>query len=239
MTEFERQFRQQFAAYDRVITLADDLMARNATEFAIQPGRRRTRAAGMLYGRARKGMNAIRSLAASGYGEDAMVLARALVNLCIDLAYICRLDSDERTEQWIANGRLARREMAQAFGLKTQDEETTDWKNAAALAKRWRDVNIKQRATDGGLEEFYRVLYRHGSSVEHSDLWGVSTFIERGEDGPVLNTEPSPNLVRESLFACYTFAQIMQTVGRLFKFDFAGADAEMVRVAQEGLRFNR
>jgi hypothetical protein len=52
----------------------------------------------------------------------------------------------------------------------------------------------------------------------------------------VLNTEPSPNLIRESLFACYTFAQIMRTIGRLYDFDFAGADAEMVRVAQEGLR---
>jgi hypothetical protein len=31
-----------------------------------------------------------------------MVIARSLVNVCIDLAYICKLDSDDRTEQWIA-----------------------------------------------------------------------------------------------------------------------------------------
>jgi hypothetical protein len=62
-------------------------------------------------------------------------------------------------------------------------------------------------------------------------------FLERGEDGPVLNTDPNENLVVPSLFACYTFAQIMVTIGRLFDFDFGGADGEMLRVAQAGLRF--
>lgn len=237
MTQIEERFSREFEAYDHVIVLADDVLRRNGQKFAIDPQRRRTRAAALLYARARKAVDAVRILAAAGYGEDAMVLARSLVNVCIDLAYICKVESDERTEQWIANGRLARRLMAQEFGLKTEDEETTDWKKIEKLAKHWRDVKIEERAKYAGLENFYRVLYRHGSSFEHSDLWAVNSFLERGEDGPMLNTESSENLVVQSLFACYTFGQITLTIGQLFGFEFAGADAEMLRVAQEGLRF--
>ncbi len=98
-------------------------------------------------------------------------------------------------------------------------------------------MTIEQRAKDAGLENFYKVLYRHGSSLEHSDLWGVNAFLERGEEGPVLKTEPSENLIVQSLFACYTFGQIMTTIGQLYDFEFAGAEEEMLRVAQEGLRF--
>ncbi len=135
MTEFEQRFQREFQAYDQVISVADDLLARNEQKFAIDPARRRTRAAALLYGRSRKAVDAVRILAANGYGEDAMVLARSLVNACIDLAYICKLDSDDRTEQWIANGRRARRTMAQEFGLKPEDEERIDWTKNEILAK--------------------------------------------------------------------------------------------------------
>jgi len=237
MTPFEEQFQREFNAYDRITLIADDILSRNAEKFSVDPVRRRTRAAAMLYGRSRKAVNAVRTLAAAGYGDDAMVLSRALVNICIDLAYICAAESDDRTEQWIANGRRARRQMAQYFGLTTQDELTTDWARNDELARQWRAVTIEQRANDAGLENFYSVLYRHGSSYEHSDLWAVSYFLERGETGPILNTEPSDKLVAQTLFASYTFGQIMLTTGHLFGFDFGGQDAEMLRVAQEGLRF--
>jgi hypothetical protein len=238
MTLFEQQFQREFAAFDQIVVIADDILARNRDKFSLDRARRRRRAAAMLYGRSRKAIDAVRLLAANGFGDDAMVVSRALVNICIDLAYICKVDSDDRTEQWIANGRRARRQMAKFFGLTTQDEHQTDWAKNDALARQWRDVNIEQRADDTDLKNFYAVLYRHGSSFEHSDLWAVNYFLEHGEDGPMLKTEPSDNLVPQSLFAAYTFAQIMVTIGHLFEFDFAGQDAEMLRVAQEGLRFS-
>jgi hypothetical protein len=173
VTPFEQRLQREFEAYDRIISLADDLLERNAQRFAIDRARRRTRSAAMLYARSRKAVAAVRTLAANGYGEDAMVVARSLVNVCIDLAYICKLDSDDRTEQWIANGRRARRIMAREFGLTTEDEDRIDWTKNDVLAKQWRDVTIEQRAKDADLENFYKVLYRHGCSFDHSDLWAV------------------------------------------------------------------
>ena len=54
MTSFEQRFSREFATYDRVIALAEDLLERNSERFAIDLARRRTRAAAMLYARSRK-----------------------------------------------------------------------------------------------------------------------------------------------------------------------------------------
>ena len=57
-----------------------------------------------LFGKIWRSFNAARILAQEGYGPDAMVVARSLVNGAIDLAYIVREDSEERARQWHAVG---------------------------------------------------------------------------------------------------------------------------------------
>ncbi len=74
--------------------------------------------------------------------------------------------------------------------------------------------------------------------VRHASLpWSVQNVLERGPDGPVLKTGPGDDLVVQSLFAAYTFAQIMVIVSKVFAFDCADAEREMLAAAQEGLRF--
>jgi hypothetical protein len=234
-TDIESRFAREFAAFDRILAIADRLLERNAEKFALDAKRRRLNAAVRLFGRARKSVSAVRLLASSGHGEDAMAVGRSLVNLCIDLAYIVQEESDDRTELWIANGRLTRRTMASEFGLRTEDEDTTNWNAVEALAKKWRAVNIYERAKATGLENFYKVLYRHGSSFEHSDTWSLQAFLERSPEGPLLRSDPNENLVPQSLFAAYTFAQIAVIIGKLFEFDLQGAEEEMQNVARSGL----
>jgi len=67
-----------------------------------------------LFGKATKTMNAIRVLCEGGFGQDAVILTRSLVNLVIDLWYIGG-DPDERTEDYIANGRRTRRTYQEQF----------------------------------------------------------------------------------------------------------------------------
>jgi hypothetical protein len=234
-TDIESKFAREFAAFDRILGIADRLLERNAEKFSLDAKRLRLQAAVRLFGRARKSVSAVRLLASSGYGEDAMAVGRSLVNLCIDLAYIVQEELDDRTELWIANGRLARRAMALEFGLRTEDEDTTDWNAVESLANKWRAVNIYERAKATGLENFYKVLYRHGSSFEHSDTWSLQAFLERSPEGPVLRSEPNENLVPQSLFAAYTFAQVALIIGKLFEFALEGAEEEMQNVARSGL----
>jgi len=153
-SDFESKFAREFEAFDQIVAITDRLLEENAEKFALDPRRRRLQAAARLFGRARKSVSAARLLASSGYGEDAMAIGRSLVNVCIDIAYITQEESDERTELWIANGRLARHAMAAEFGLRTEDEHTTNWNAVEALAKKWRAVNIYERAKATGLENF-------------------------------------------------------------------------------------
>jgi hypothetical protein len=233
-TDFSK-FAREFGAFDQILAIADRLFEDNAEKFALDPKRRRLQTAARLFGRARKSVSAVRLLASSGYGEDAMGIGRSLVNVCIDIAYITQAESDERTELWIANGRLARRTMAMEFGLRTEDEGRVDWNTVESLAKKWRAVTIYERAKATGLENFYKALYRHGSSFEHSDTWSLQTFLERSPEGPVLRSEPNDNLVPQSLFAAYTFAQIMVIIGKVFGFALGSAEDEMLEIARDGL----
>ena len=68
------RFRREFVAYDRLLALADEIMAHNSAKLVVAAGRRSTQAVAALYAKARKSMDAIRLLASEGYGEDAMEL---------------------------------------------------------------------------------------------------------------------------------------------------------------------
>jgi hypothetical protein len=87
--------------------------------------------------------------------------------------YLSSRDSEERTRQWIANGQLVRRQMAQSYGMTSPDEERVNWEEASALQKKWRAVTMGQRARDAGLSDLYDVLYLHGCSSGHSDAWSA------------------------------------------------------------------
>jgi len=121
------KFEKELTGYERLLAKADELFGRNQAKAFLDTARPSTAAVLGLYTKARKSIVALHVLATSGYGEDAMIIARSLINLCIDLGYICRTDSDDRARQWIARGRVSRREMAQAFGLTPPDEMTVDW----------------------------------------------------------------------------------------------------------------
>jgi hypothetical protein len=69
----------------------------------------------------------------------------------------------------------------------------------------------------------------------HSDTWSLQTFLERSPEGPVLRSEPNDNLVPQSLFAAYTFAQIMVIIGKVFGFALGSAEDEMLEIARDGL----
>ena len=78
-TEFESKFAREVVAFDQIVAIADRLLEENAEKFALDPKRRRLQAAARLFARARKSVSAVRVLAASGYGEDAMAVGRSLV----------------------------------------------------------------------------------------------------------------------------------------------------------------
>src|SRR5262245_33989907 len=116
-----------------------------------------------------KTANAILVLVKRDYPEDALILARSLAGLAIDVAYLAARD-DERFISYRAVGREARRRMAEQVGTKPPDADAADWQDVKERTRRWQQGGaIKQRAEKADRVVLYERAYRHGSSFEHSD----------------------------------------------------------------------
>lgn len=158
------------------------------------------------WGKALKTFDAIRVLCESGYGEDAVILARGLVNLAINLGYIGRApDPDVRAEEFISAGRITQRDFLGLFQKYPRDwGKDVDWELHEERAKRWPGVNIRRRAEVADLEDLYLEFYKFGSSYEHSDSWSVASYWGASDDTDrqIVN-HPTDDLVAVTLG--YTF----------------------------------
>ncbi len=243
VSQYTAQFKEQFEACRSILSLADALYQRNGAKAVLDRNRYATLAVGSLYGKARKQMEAVSLLASEGYGEDAMILARSLVNLCIDLGYITA-DPDQtepRARRWTAKGRVERREFSKRVGTTSPDEATADWSKEEAFADEW-PKSIEQRAKDAGLESFYNLPYRHGSSFEHSDSWSATSFLDLKVDAVDMLTGPSDRYIDLALLTLACCAgEIASRFGKFYGFDFAGADVEMEALVKKAfpLKKNR
>src|SRR5712691_8895761 len=112
---------ESFEAIEFLDRTMGDLVRGNAGRIRMTGPAHKVLAA--AFGKAVKTLDAIRIACESGYGEDAMILARSLVNLTINLGYIGRADDpDERALDFVAAGRVARREFLRQF-----PQHSPDW----------------------------------------------------------------------------------------------------------------
>src|SRR5262245_944379 len=214
------KFSQEFAAYERLGTLAQELLDANGDNVVSAPGRPSTVVVAALFAKAMKTFHAVHTLARVGYGEDAMDLARTLTNLCIDLSYICDNDSDSRARQWMAIGPLERLKMRRAVTGKLTKREEARYGRLKTVTKSWTDLKSEGRAKKANRAMLYEVGFRHGSSYSHSDSWSTGSFLrDAGEVIHALN-EPSEICVDEALYVAAVSAyDIISTWGRFFGMD--------------------
>ena len=134
---------------------------------------------------------------------------------------------ETRARRWTAKGRVERRKFSKRVGTTSTDETTVDWIKEEALAGEW-PKTIEQRAKEGGLESFYNLPYRHGSSFEHSDSWSAASFPDPKADVVDMLTGPSERFIDLALLTLACCAgEIATRFGKFYGFEFAGADAEM------------
>jgi hypothetical protein len=172
-----------------------------------------------LFGKATKTLRAVRLLCEGGFGQDAVILTRSLANLVINLWYIGG-DPEERTKDYIANGRKALRTFQEFFPDRPRPLPPldADWEKVKEGAKRWKDVSIEMRAKGTPLEDTYHELYRHGSSLDHSDAWSANQYVgpREGETFSI-NNGPSDDLVGIALgYALQAMIILMMVVCRAF-----------------------
>lgn len=178
-----------------------------------------------LHAKARKTFGAILLVAREGYGEDAMILARSLTNLCIDLAYLTSADTPERVRAWLASARTQLRRWATSL-RRTLQADTVNWNEEEELAKKW--LNLAERAARSDTQNFYNLAYRHGSIYEHSDAASFETFLAVTAQGFIAKSGPSDTMISDVVtIASTAFADVITRWAAFFKIDLGDARLRM------------
>jgi hypothetical protein len=186
-----------------------------------------------LHAKALKTFSAILLLVREGYGEDALILARSLTNLCIEVAYLTAEDTPERVRVWLAFARIHLRKWATSLDRPVQDD-SVNWIEEEERAKKW--LALADRAEKSGTKNFYNLAYRHGSIYEHSDAASVESFITVTTEGFLAKSGPSDAMISDAVtIASTAFAEVVTRWAKFFNIDFGEAGDRTARLVRATL----
>jgi hypothetical protein len=230
-----KKFAKEFSAYEGLVELTNELMDRNPERAIENSERPATGAVGRLFAKGLKTVLAIHLLAREGFGEDAVDLGRTLTNLCIDMAYICEGDSDNRARQWSEVGKYERLKMERGFWGALPDDQESEYRSLRERTGEWTRLGIQGRADRGGTRGIYETSYRHSSSVAHSDSWSTRGFLKSVGDELEAQSGPSDASVDDALLIGATaMAMIVVTWAKFFGMDISDYDRAMRPVLEKG-----
>jgi len=193
------------------------------------------------FGKAGKSFQAINTLCAFGFGEDALILLRANINLMINLCYVLSDDSLNRCADFVAYSHTEH-----AKYLKTAHDtvpawyDTLDWGEIKKGAARWKSASIEERAKKGKQRYHYEVGYKLYSSMDHSDAWALSEYIALDdEQGLKIDSGPADKYVAIALHHNFwVMANVLFFLCSHFNIDdpdiFTKIDKEWVKLARGG-----
>ena len=242
MREQERQrirevirskFQAELAACRDLHAVVIDVVERRDPELSAPVATAAGPAVMFLVGKIWRSFTAARILAQDGYGPDAMVVARSLVNGAIDLAYIVREDSEERARQWCAVGEKDRQDYWKQVGKVADRDQDLDRARIEAQSKQWKQLKINRRAELAGLKDLYQIAFRAGSSPEHSDSWSSIDYVEEiSEGGLGFQVGPSEKGVTKALSAaCWGLSEAFLRWCNFFGFNEDGAKQRVKEIA--------
>lgn len=237
------RFPEEYRAIGTLIDLINQIIGLYQDKMSLrtsQPERDLDLLVAASFGKAGKTFQAINTLCAFGFGEDALIALRANINLMINLSYILSDDSLIRSGDFIAYSH-----QEQMDYLKTAHEtvpasyETLDWNDIKERAARWRSLGINERAKKSRQRYHYCVGYKFYSSIEHSDAWSLSQYIaEWDEIGPKIGSAPSDKYVDIAFHHNFwIMANVLSFFCRHFNIDepqiFAKLDEEWEKLSKD------
>jgi hypothetical protein len=173
----------------------------------------------LLLAKACKTHQAITKLARSGFGEDAAILARSLLNLVINALWIYQ-DPKVRISAYLDYDSVLRaklgRKIIQNPSLlgsnfqkrlpeikRTQPQLEAEEKKAKAQhgynRQGWSAKSIRDMAKDVDLINAYDTAYTLSSNLEHSNARSTDSYVTEGPDGLDIDAAPGPRYVLQSL----------------------------------------
>jgi len=176
-----------------------------------------------LAGKACKTYEAIVLLDERGFGQDAGVLTRSLLELAINVLWINE-DLQSRAEMYRDYDAIVRLQADKTLArhpelLGTKGRPSAEYLDAtrsvreaeAARAKRkhgftknrWSSKTIQQMAKEVDLDDHYEYAYRNLSNIEHSISSSSKAYVEKATGSYRLSVGPSEAHVLETLATAY------------------------------------
>lgn len=220
-----KRFEKLFKAQGRLWELLEPLLDQGKAQLRKGDERDLSLLVGAAFGKALKTFEGVHNLCLMGWGEDAVILVRANINLLINLAYILSDDNPgERAADFISHSYVERvKYLKNAHGVPAPWKPKYSDEDLQARAKRWKDIGIKQRAER--VPKFPMFHYTQGyafySSMEHSDAMALNGYIaEWNEVGPRINAGPGDDYVEVALgHNAVTLADIVMLYCAHFKIE--------------------
>jgi hypothetical protein len=205
------------------LAVMDDLLSR---VMALPKGRPSARAYRrtvllLLFARAVKTYHAIRLLCADGYGQDALVLLRSMVQTVVTAQYLTQGDTRQRVARYRAfhaveaaklaqaaetrsarfaalvksSGRPTRRQLQAA--RKRAERRFPDFKRGGAIP--WAGQPLDKVAEEVGQGSTYDFVYRLGSQYEHGSFYALYSYARKDRMSIAKSIAPSDDFIDETL----------------------------------------
>jgi len=233
------QFKKEFDLLDKIEILRSKILGENLPDFPTNDFYKSV--IWFLTGKSAKTFRAIRILCGLGYGEDANILVRSLLENILYIEYISKGNQKEKNDlaqEYIEYNFLISKQgldkVEKYPGDKYQYKEMVDEKKLKVLAraeehgKKYKYKNnklfgksIKQIAYDlgGGLEFHYDIVYWLGSHFAHSTSNTANSMVSIEEEKLRMIAGPNDNFIIQSL-AC-TMEYMLRILQRVITtFDF-------------------
>jgi len=240
-TKFYDRYKKYFNINNKIIKLVDRTLHSKIIKHENNPLKM---TAVYFVIKAIKTHMAILHLCSKGYGEDAAILIRSLLNLIINIFYIASRDSENRARQFIAHAAFAKLESyniyskypeildkSKSFDINEIKKEAIEAQNQYGFefGKPWSKKTILQMAKDidmhsspknNNMEKNYDVVYNYLSNFEHSNAISANSYITDRKKGWDALTNPTDNLLPETLASdAGYFLTIFEKFCDIFKLD--------------------
>lgn len=182
----------------------------------------------LFLGKSYKTHKAILVLARSGYGEDAVILARSLFEMLVTLRYIFLKDNEYRAKRYIAyDAVLAQMMYEDTMSVKSAKKLFLERLNNpkpgdvsveaikeeySIVMKRykfdrigWSGKDMKTLSKLAGRLHDYKTIYNLQCQLSHPSTRGMNDYFTRGSNDLIMNVGPNENYVETVLVMSHDY----------------------------------
>lgn len=193
-------------------------------------------------------------LCRGGYGEDAFMLTRTLLELMVINSYILKDSTNNLLMRYMNHDWVTRREMYDVIvqnpklliELNKKAESDGGANSVSEIGERsnevteeynyqrhrgWSDKNIREMFVDVGREDLYNTVYKLQCILGHSNARSMNEYVHKSDTDPTFNIGPNWDMTRTALVPVFDcFFHIMKEADEQFSW---GLDKSLEDLAEE------